>query len=116
MKVEQWGERKVNKENLRVAAEVRFIPAHASESVTGPVASEKIIGSSDQYTREELISALGLMAERVGIPEGALSELEGDEEATSRVNVLAGEYVAAVKALDLKKQNDLAKALQRILG
>lgn len=117
MSVEHWGKsNEVNRENLGERAETGFILANTLEDASGPMASEKIIGSSDQNTREELILALRMMVARVGIPEGALAELEGNEEAMNRVNVLAGKYVVAVKALDLKEQNRLAKELQRILG
>lgn len=112
-----FGEKpQVNKEALRVSAKADFIPANTSAGESDQQAKESIIGTSDQYSKEELVSALGLMMERVNIPETALSELEGDEVAKDRVNILAIQYLEGIKTLDTEKQLMAAKELQRIFG
>ncbi len=112
---ESFTKREVNKENLRVSSEVSQAPR---ESVFPAETSsaENIIGASDRATKEELVSALGLMVNRIGMPMTVLEEFEGDQTKIDTVNVLAGEYLAAVKALDVHQQQKTAEELRMMLG
>ncbi len=57
-----------------------------------------------------------MMMNRLDLPLSVLGELEDDEKSKDRVNVLASEYVGAVKTLDVEKQKQLVQALGKILG
>ncbi len=117
MSVEHWGKPKtVNKEALRVKAEVGFIPANTVEDASAQSARENTIGVSDQHSREELTSALGMILNRIGIPEAVLDEFADDQEMKDKLTVLSGEYLLAVKALDIKKQKEVAEQVRVLLG
>lgn len=117
MGIERFGGQGVSsKEHLRVGGEVFHVPGESAVEEIDASFSEEIIKGSDRGSQEELVSALHLMMNKNNVPVSALEELKGDEEKIDTVNMLANEYLVAVKELNIKRQGELAKSLVKLLG